>query len=320
MLILNKSDIKRAVSPQELLDAVEKALIIYERKEFQMPDRMHANYENNTLLLMPCFTPSKFGTKLVSLFPENTKKNLPVLFGTMILNDGETGEPLALLNGSTLTALRTGAVGGTGIRLLAPDDVETLGIIGTGVQGFHQAIFGCTVRKISDVFIYDTNKNCIKSFNEKLIHQFPEVKIHVTKSSQELLENSQVVVTTTNSLKPVLPEKPEMLEGKSFIGIGSYKPNMREFPDSLFPLLENIFIDADFGKEESGDLVVPLKSNWISERQVFTLGKILTGRMKVNQKSTTFFKSVGMALFDLVVSDLIYQKSMERGLGIEINL
>jgi len=134
------------------------------------------------------------------------------------------------------------------------------------------------------------------------------------------LENSQVVITATNAHTPVLPEKPELLEGKCFIGIGSYKPNMREFPDSLFPLLEEVFIDTEFGKEESGDLAVPLKNNWISENQVFTLGKILIGQKKVTQRTTTFFKSVGMALFDLVVSDLIYKKALEKGMGIEFDL
>jgi len=134
MLILNQEDLLRAVSREEMVDCVEKAVLVYEEKDFNMPDRMCVEYGKNSLLLMPCFTEKSMGTKLVSLFPENEKKDLPVLFGVMVLNDGETGRPLAVLNGSALTALRTGAVGGAGIRHITSEKAKSLGIVGAGVQ------------------------------------------------------------------------------------------------------------------------------------------------------------------------------------------
>ena len=319
MLCLSEHDILQAVTFADIMAAVERAMIIYEEKSFHMPMRMHADYKGNTLLLMPCFTPKKFGTKLVSLFPENINKNLPVLFGAMILNDGETGEPLALLNGSKLTALRTGAVGGVAIRYLAPKNITKLGIIGAGVQGFHQVLFACTERNISDVFVFDQIAHKVPSFIEKLSRELPQVKFHQAESTEALLKESELIITATNSEKPVLPNREELLKGKHFVGIGSYKPNMREFPDTLFQILDQIFIDTEHAIDESGDVIDPVKNGWIKKDQMFTLGKLIQGNVEIKGE-TTLFKSVGMALFDVVVSELIYEKALEKGLGQEVVL
>jgi len=174
MLCLNENDILKAVSLEEVMEAVESALLLYEKKEFHMPMRMQVDYEGNTLLLMPAFTPKVFGTKLVSLFPKNTGKNIPVLKGTMILNDGETGEPLALLDAAALTALRTGAVGGVGVKYLTPSNVKALGVVGAGVQGFHQALFATEVRPFSEVFVYDINPARSRPLIELLLKKRPQ--------------------------------------------------------------------------------------------------------------------------------------------------
>ncbi|UCE06103.1 MAG: ornithine cyclodeaminase family protein [bacterium] len=319
MLCLSEQDILHAVTFADIMATVERAMIIYEEKSFHMPLRMHAEYMGNMLLLMPCLTSNTFGTKLVTLFPDNTNRNLPVLFGTMILNDGETGEPLALLNGSKLTALRTGAVGGVGIRYLAPENTTKLGIIGAGVQGFHQVLFACTERKISDVFIFDQIAHKVPSFMENLSRKLPQVKFHQAESTETILKESELIITATNSEKPVLPNQIELLRGKHFVGIGSYKPNMREFPDALFQILDQMFIDTEHAKEESGDVIDPVKNEWIEKDQMFTFGKLIQKKIE-SKAETTLFKSVGMALFDVVVSELIYEKAVEKGLGQEVVL
>lgn len=322
MLFLSEKDILEAASPGEVVDEVEAAMFLYEKKDFLMPDRMHVDFEGKTLLLMPCFARKYLGTKLVTLFPENAEKNIPVLNGVMILNSGETGEPLALLNGSVLTALRTGAVGSVGIRHLTPSSVTVLGVVGAGVQGFSQALSACSQRKFSSIYIFDIDFKKMAAFCRKMAAALPEIKIIQAKSAGHLLKESQVVITTTTSLKPVLPDKKELLEGKHFIGIGSYKPEMREFPHSLFKLLERVYIDTDYAKEESGDIITPLEKNWIKKEQIFTLGKLMTGQIKEKpgDKGTSLFKSVGMALFDIIVSEFIFRKAKKLGLGTEIEI
>jgi ornithine cyclodeaminase len=322
MIYLTEEDILTAASIDEVLNAIEKSMCLYEQKAFHMPQRMGVDYEKNTLLLMPCFIKDSFGTKLVTLFPKNPEKHIPVLNGIMVLNDAQTGVPLALLNGPALTALRTAAVGTVSIRHMAPNKNKSLGIIGAGVQGFYQAWVACAGVNFTDVFVYDLYPEKTSALGEKLSEMIPDVKLHQASSVEELLENSQVVITATTSFEPVLPEVEDLLAGKHFVGIGSYKPNMREFPRALFNLLKSVFIDTEHAVQESGDIIVPLQNNWLRREQIMTLGRFLIENKPLDEVKgdTTLFKSVGMALFDVCASKLIYEKAIQKGLGQEIVL
>jgi len=322
MIYLTEKDILKAALIDEVLNAIETSMRLYEKKEFHMPQRMSVEYEKNTLLLMPCFIKDCFGTKLVTLFPKNPEKNIPVLNGIMVLNDAQTGVPLALLNGPALTALRTAAVGAVSIRHMAPDKNKKLGVIGAGVQGFYQAWVACAGMNFTDVFVYDLYPEKISALGEKLSEMIPDVKIHQAGSVEELLENSQVVITATTSFEPVLPENEDLLAGKHFVGIGSYKPNMREFPQALFNMLKSVFVDTEHALHESGDIIVPLQNNWLKREQIMTLGRFLINEESPDEVKgeTTLFKSVGMALFDVCASKLIYEKAIQKGLGQEIVL
>ena len=240
----------------------------------------------------------------------------------MVLNDPQTGQPLALMNGSTLTALRTGAVGGVSIRHLAPESASAVGIVGAGVQGFHQALFACRTRKITDIHLFDLNAYSVSFCREKLASKLPKVNLHQADSIDQLLEQSHIVVTTTNSHMPVLPNKEKLLAKKHYVGIGSFRPNMREFPQALFKRLRRVYIDSEHALAESGDLLEPLKQQWITKEQVRTLGRVLIEKRGLDliKNETTLFKSVGLALFDVCVSQLIYEKALEKELGEEIEL
>jgi len=320
MLVISEQDIIKAVSFTELVDAIEKAFLIYEKGEYHMPERMHIDLSGNTLLLMPCFTKRKFATKLVSLFPENSKQNKPVLYGTVILNEGETGEPLALINGAKLTAMRTAAVGGTAIRWLSSRDTKSLGIIGAGIQGIHQALFALNERKIDYINVFDPNTETEKVFKHSIYDYYNSVSIKYCKSSEEVLEQSDAIIMATTATRPVLPDNPDKLKGKCFIAIGSYKPEMKEIPESLFKMVDQYFIDTDHAMIESGDLIDPLTNNWINKSNILPIGKLISGKVNLSSNDTRIFKSVGMALFDLVAADLIYTRAIEKKLGSYVKL
>jgi ornithine cyclodeaminase/alanine dehydrogenase-like protein (mu-crystallin family) len=274
------------------------------------------------LLTMPCFINEIFGTKILTVFPDNAARKAPVIDGVMLINDGETGAPLALLNGRTLTALRTGALGGTSIRHLTPEDVKTVGIIGAGVQGYYQALCAAAARKISDIFLYDLYPDVLEQFQEKLSQALPGVRLHKAANATELVEACEVIITTTTSQQPVIPDDRELFKGKHFVGIGSFKPNMREYPQGLFPMLDDLFIDTEHGKHETGDLIVPIENGWYEERRIRTLGSLLLNPEGKEEAvyGTTLFKSVGMALYDLCAAQLVYQNARDKGLGQEIDL
>ena len=318
MLILNKKQIEDSISILDVLEAVERAFLLQESGDFLMPDRMHVEHNGNVLLLMPAFAGDRFATKLVSVFPENKKQNLPVIYGTVMLNDGKTGKPLAMLEGSSVTALRTGAVGGLGIAYTTPKDINTVGLIGAGIQGFHQILFAAVVRNITDVHFYDPFLKDAGGFLNKLKKYLPHINFHRKESAREVVANSEVVVTATTSTTPVIPDDKKLIKGKHFIGIGSYQPDMREFPDALFELLNTVLIDTGHATGESGDVRIPLETGMITEDQIVRIGRVINKEAEIDTSRTTFFKSVGMALFDLLTAEMIYSKAREKGLGTEV--
>lgn len=319
MLILNESNIIKTVDFNELLKSVEEAFLMQEAGNFTMPNRMHIDQDGNILLLMPCFADNYFSTKMVSVFPENKKLDKPAIYGSVILNDGNTGEPLALINGSKLTALRTGAVGALGLLYTTPKNIKKLGLVGAGVQGFHQVLFACVVREIKQVFIFDPFNQNIGTFIKDLKKYLPEVEITNCLSTCDLVKDSEAIVTATTSISPVLPQEENLYEGKHIIAIGSYTPKMQELPDSLFKNLDQVVVDTSHAAIESGDLSIRIEKGIVNDDQIFTLGKLINKEVKIDESQTTLFKSVGMALFDLIVARRIYLNAIEKGIGTEVN-
>ena len=319
MRILNAKDMMAAVDPEKIIAAIEKALATLDGGDYYMPDRMHLEYKGNTQLLMPAFLPEISGTKLVSLVPGNVNKNQPLLQGIMLLQDGETGTPLALIEGSKLTAIRTAAVGSTGIKWLAPPEAESIGIIGAGVQGYHQAWFACKTGRVKKLICYDKTPEKAEKLLQDLQTEFPVLETVVTKDAADLCREAEVIITATTSSAPVIPDDTDLLEHKTIIGIGSYKPEMREFSEAVYQSMDHCFVDTQHATKESGDLRLPLAEKWISGIQISLLSDVISGKRKIVFPGTYVFKSVGMALFDLFVAQEIYNYAFKNQLGIEID-
>jgi ornithine cyclodeaminase/alanine dehydrogenase-like protein (mu-crystallin family) len=296
--------IGKAAPINSWVSAMEQAFIDTAKGVVEVPQRVHIDRGPNTLLLMPCFGSTYFSTKLVSVFPNNILKKEPMIYGSVVLNDGQTGKPLAVMDGSKLTAMRTAAVGALGIKYLAPLEASNLGIVGLGIQGFHQALFACQQRSIKTLRIMDHSGEVVARFSERFNTFYPEIKVIPCNSSEELCKASEIVITATGSHQPVVPSRE--LKGKTVVGIGSYKPDMREFPDSFFEELEQVFVDTPVALEETGDLLEPLKKGIISKDQVVPLWDLIMDKVKVRGE-TRFFKSVGMAAFDLYGAKLVFE-------------
>lgn len=321
MLFLNSKDILSFVNYPKVVAAIEDALHIYERNEYSMPDRFNYTNGNKILLYMPCFSDNIFGTKILSVFPENSKLNHPVIDGLMLLNDYNTGEPKALLDGKILTSLRTGAVGGVGIKHLSNENSSSLGIIGTGIQGFYQVIYGCSLRNIKNVYLSSKTKSKTKKFVDDLSKILQDVNFHICDSNDIVVEKSEIVIFATSSFEPVISGKSENYKGKTFIAIGSFKPDMRELNDELIKACDSIYVDTEFAKEESGDLHIPLSTNLISADIIKPISSVIGDESAKNDGSKTIlYKSVGMALFDLIVSNKIYEDAVKENIGVNLEL
>jgi ornithine cyclodeaminase len=204
--------------------------------------------------------------------------------------------------------MRTAAVSAVGIRHLSPDDSHSLGIIGAGTQGIWQALFACSQREINEIWVFDQNMENLTHFSEKLKSRYPNIKIVQAANSSEVAMNSEIIICATNSQQPVFPDEKELFTGKTCIGIGSYKPDCREFPEQLFCQLDQIYVDTLDGKKESGDLITPVKNSWIVENKIYSIGSLINGENIPTPNGTRLFKTVGFALLDLFAAKLVYEK------------
>lgn len=316
MKIISGDIIEKAVPLSRWVDHMETAILSIEKEGFFTPDRMHVDVQENTLLIMPSVSPEGFATKLVSVFPKNAEKGKAVIQGTVLLNDGETGEAIALLNGSKLTAMRTAAIACLGVRYLSNENTESLGVIGAGFQGRHMAWMASEERNIKQIFVSDfSDENC-EGFITFLKERKPEIEVVICKDAKELLSCTSLILTATSSTQPVLPNDPELLKGKCFIGVGSYKPNMREFPEALFSLVDHIWIDAEHGKQESGDLIDPVNKGWINSSQIKLINELIN--QPIQPANTSLYKTVGLGIFDLFAAQLVYEQCLLSGLGEDV--
>ncbi|KMY52781.1 ornithine cyclodeaminase [Bacillus sp. FJAT-27231] len=321
MLLLSEKHMQQAASMADIIEAVKTAYEIYDKEQFQMDARTHLSHNEDTLLLMPCYANQSFGTKIVSVFPHN--RSSPVTQGMMILTDGNNGTTKALLNGTYLTGLRTGALGGLAARYLAPEDAHSVGLIGTGVQGFYQLAAICLERPIQDIYLFNRTPEKAAAFSEKIkSHISPHVNIHIKHQPDEVISRADMIVTATTSHTPVLPNDPGLYNGKLVIGVGSFQPCMRELPEELFKKADHLFIDTLDAIQESGDVIDPLKSRWLTESQVIPFSSVVTSKVTppLSTEKPIVFKSTGMALFDVIAASVIYEKAVEQGIGLEVEL
>ena len=320
MLFLSEQEMWQSVTLEDVMDAIEDAYAIHKSGNYKMLDRFIAQRDKNMMLYMPCFLDSVIGTKMLSEFPNNPSLGIPYLNGLMILNNAKTGLPKAIMNGSVLTAMRTGAVGGVALRYLAPEDAASVGLVGCGMQGLHQLLYACEVRPITDIYLYDAYAKDLSGFIERLSARLASfgknaIQIHTCADTRELAEHSRVLISATHKFA-------ELFKLLFVDGIGSWRPERRELPDAVWKLVKNAYTELPYACEESGDLKIPLEKGVLTQKRVHFIEDLIEDTKQGHpheQNETRCFKSVGMGLFDVRTAQLIYEKALEKGIGQKLN-
>lgn len=320
MRYLSPSDIRQALSYEEMMAAVEEAFLLFAQGQCAMADRSALTQGRTTLATMPCFAGGYAATKLIASSPDNARRGLPSLYGTVLLSQGDTGQPVALLEGNTLTALRTGAIGGLAARHLAREDAATAGLVGCGVQGLHQLTFLCQVRPIRTVYLYNHGSKDLGPFCRQLeAMAAPKTfTIELCPDPDTLLAKSNIVVTATPATAPLFADDPGPFRGKCLIAIGSWQPEMREIPEAIWQATQEVFLELPFACQESGDLSQPLASGALKPEGLRYFGDYLLAKGAGSPPAlphTRYFKSVGMAVFDAIAARNVYLAAREKGLG-----
>lgn len=312
---ISDNDLTDLLLPGDLVRSVYQAMVWDEQNPGNVPQRMHLNRGEDTFLLMPAFGPGFHGTKLVSVLPENRFAGRPVISGTYLLYDSTTGEELLTLNAGTLTALRTGAIAAVAADHLSRPDIDSIGIIGCGVQGTSAARLIASIRPVKSIYAYSRRKQSVEQFEIALNNMGVNARVIPCDSGRQLLEATDTLVLATTSNDPVLPEDERLISNKTIIALGAYRTNMRELPDVAHRLAGCLVIDAEGTRRETGDVLYPVENNIFSAQEIYTLGKVILG-LKSPEHPTRVFKSAGYALFDLFTAIRAWEKISGQQTGI----
>jgi len=326
MRILSADDVRRAVTMPAAIDAVASAFVQLSTGRATVPLRAHLQqhtHESHTFVMPALLEESSgLGLKVVSVFPHNAARhNLPVIHALVVVLDAATGQPAAVLDGSYLTALRTGAASGAATRALARHDARLLAIIGAGAQAYHQVEAVCTVRPIKRVIIVNRSRERAERLAAMLRERAIAPHIDIAASSAEALAQADVICCATSSPTPVFDDA-SLRPGVHINGIGSFTPQMVEVPPETVGRAYVVVDQHTAAWAEAGDLQHARGLGLLDESQTVELGAVIAGIVpaRTSDDQITFFKSVGNAVQDIAVAQLALREAERLNLGIDIDL
>lgn len=309
MRYITDEEVRRALTMPKAIRAVKEAFIQLSTGQARVPARTSLEIPEfrTTALVMPAYLPrtKRLGLKLISLCEDNPAKGLPLAQAVAILMDAELGTPLAVMNASYLTAVRTGAASGAATDALALKDARVVAIFGAGVQGRTQLEAIAAVRPIRKAFVFDLDPRAAADYAKEMGRK---LSLDVEPaSSPGALRQADVICTATTSAVPVFSDG-DLKPGVHINAIGSYKPHVREIPGETIRRARVYVDQRQACLEEAGDLIIPLREKLIDEGHIRAeIGEVLAG-LKPGRSSddeVTVFKSVGNAALDLAMASLV---------------
>ncbi|WP_404900327.1 ornithine cyclodeaminase family protein [Priestia filamentosa] len=325
MLILNTEDQKSLADMNEIIEWAAISLKEFSAERTVTPIRSALPFGEwqNTALVMPSVAEGlgSLGLKVVNVAPHNKKLGKKTINGVVMLSDCETGEPLALLEGSYLTMMRTGALSGVATKYLSREDSKKLCVIGTGEQakGLIEAVLA--VRDIEEILLYNRTEQKAQEFAEYIKNKFSK-QVRVYSDPNDAVSEADIVVTTTNSSTPVFSET--LRSGVHVNAVGSFRPTMQELPSHVISQADKVVVESkEAALEETGDLQVPIQEGTFNPSNIYgELGRIVNEEYKgrENNQEITVFKSVGLAVVDIVIAQYFYKKAIENKVGTSIQL
>jgi ornithine cyclodeaminase/alanine dehydrogenase-like protein (mu-crystallin family) len=298
-LYLDETQVRQHLRMEELIPAMEKALIDFSAGQGTQPVRSVITVDppGGFFGMMPALTPDGLGIKIVTFYASNVERGIPTHMATIFLVDPKTGTPLAVMDGTLITEMRTAAVSAAATKLLAAPDAKVLAILGSGVQARSHVEALRLVRNFEEVRVWSRTATHAERFANEIGARAMAAELAV--------RDADVVVTATNSKTPVLHGswlKPDCHVN----AVGACRPDWREVDDEA--MTNVVFVDSrKAAMKESGDVI-------LSGAKIYAeLGEALAGKVPPRANETTVFKSLGMAVEDIAAALLVY-RSVKRTL------
>lgn len=325
MLLLSREDIKKVFTIKDAIEADKKAFryVVEGKCEIPLRTNIQAPKYDGCFLFMPAYLEEMdtASLKIINIFPHNIDNGIPSSPAQVLLIDGKTGLVTAVLDGTYVTQLRTGAASGAAFDVLAKKDCRIGALIGTGGQAPTQLEAMLAARTLQEVRVYDMNPERTKAFAETMQEELKDygARIVPTASSDEAIDDADLIITVTPSSKPVF-DGTKVKAGATISCVGAYQHHMQEMDPAILPRASKIYFDSrEAVLSESGDILIPLEEGIITEKD-FTgdLGDVLLGKVvgRENDDEIIVFETVGVAAQDLVAAKEIYEKAVKAGVGI----
>ena len=325
MLLLSREDIKKVFTIKDAIEADKKAFryVVEGKCEIPLRTNIQAPKYDGCFLFMPAYLEEMdtASLKIINIFPHNIDNGIPSSPAQVLLIDGKTGLVTAVLDGTYVTQLRTGAASGAAFDVLAKKDCRIGALIGTGGQAPTQLEAMLAARTLQEVRVYDMNPERTKVFAETMQEELKdyEARIIAAASSDEAIDEADLIITVTPSSKPVF-DGTKVKAGATISCVGAYQHHMQEMDPAILPRASKIYFDSrEAVLSESGDILIPLEEGIITEED-FTgdLGDVLLGKVvgRENDDEIIVFETVGVAAQDLVAAKEIYEKAIKAGVGI----
>lgn len=325
--ILTSQDVVRALPMSRAIEGMKHAYTRLSAGQVTMPlrSRIAVPAHAGVTLIMPAYVNGEedFAIKIVSVFGQNPTRGLPLLHGVVLALEATSGRPLALLEGNTLTAIRTGAASGAATDLLARPHAEVVAIIGSGAQARTQLEAVCTVRSIREVRVYSLHPEHAHKFVQEMAGRGPIPRnVQAVTSPDEAVQGADIICTATNSPTPVFAG--HLLQpGTHINAIGAYTTEMQEVDVETIRRALVVVDSREAMLAEAGDIVIPLKAGEIAETHIYAeLGEIIAGRKpgRTSPDQITYFKSCGVAVQDAVAARLALEQAVTHNLGTMVSL
>jgi ornithine cyclodeaminase len=328
VLLLSRSEVEELLDLDQLIDALAGAMADLSAGRASVPHRVAALVEERDGLLaaMPGYTPSARAlvTKVMSLFPRNAASALPTHQGVIAVFDPDDGRPLALLDATAITALRTGAGSALATRLLARPDSATIAILGTGVQARAHARTVARVRAFEELRLAGRSRVKAEALAEELAGELG-LRVRAAASWEEACDGAHVICATTHALEPVV--RREWLTPGAHVTSVGYNPQGREVDDAT--VVDALVVVESRGAAlapfpaGSNDLLQPIEQGLIGADHIHAeIGELVDGSRpgRASPEQITLYKSVGVAVQDAAAAALVLRAAHERGAGRDVEL
>lgn len=318
--ILSADDVRACIDMPTAIEAMRAAFAALSGGTAIVPLRLGLETEYGVTLFMPAHLrdSGSTGAKVVSVNVGNAERGLPAIHAVVLVLEPETGRLRALMDGTWLTALRTGAVGGLAVDVLAREDSSAVALFGAGVQARTQLEAVRCVRSITDVRVVDP----VREAADGLVAELTGLTARCVDDPDEALAGADIVIAATTSSTPVF-DGSRVEPGTHVTGIGSFTPEMREVDATLVSRARVVADQRDAVLAEAGDIAGPVAEGVVDESIISAeIGEIVLGGApgRTSADEITFFKSVGNAVQDIAVAALVLEQAEAAGRGVVVHL